>query len=170
MRDSLLPTDSLVISQPMRFSGSTATFILFFSSPELDSHLNFICGNVGDSLAFRSSRNEDCELDITLLTEEHRPGANEKEKERIEKAGGFVHKGRVDGVLAVSRSFGDLMYKKYPKEEEGEEEDLVVCSPSQTFPSPISIEDEFIIIASDGLWDSIQRFLSIFFTQNYVCF
>jgi serine/threonine protein phosphatase PrpC len=33
------------------------------------------------------------------------------EKERVEKAGGFIHAGRVNGVLAISRTLGDREFK-----------------------------------------------------------
>ena len=42
---------------------------------------------------------------------------NPVETSRIECAGGWVQNGRVNGVLGVSRSFGDIMFKSYdPKE------------------------------------------------------
>jgi protein phosphatase PTC1 len=38
---------------------------------------------------------------------------DDEEKARIEAAGGFVLRNRVMGVLAVARSFGDFVLKKY---------------------------------------------------------
>jgi serine/threonine protein phosphatase PrpC len=43
---------------------------------------------------------------------DHSP-KNPLEAERIAAAGGWVTNGRVNGVLGVSRSFGDIMYKSY---------------------------------------------------------
>src|SRR3989338_8161357 len=41
------------------------------------------------------------------LSEDHKP-SNKEEKQRIEKNGGIVSLGRVNGALAVSRAFGDF--------------------------------------------------------------
>jgi len=46
----------------------------------------------------------------TRLCRRHRP-VDELEKRRIEAAGGVVKKGRVFGMLGVSRAFGDLDLK-----------------------------------------------------------
>jgi serine/threonine protein phosphatase PrpC len=48
----------------------------------------------------------------TRLTKDHRTDDPE-EVQRIEKAGGFMFKGRVLGVLAVTRSLGDHCMKEY---------------------------------------------------------
>lgn len=45
------------------------------------------------------------------MSEDHKPD-NIGEKTRIEKAGGFVSDGRVNGNLNLSRAMGDLEYKK----------------------------------------------------------
>lgn len=47
---------------------------------------------------------------------DHSP-KNPQEQERIAAAGGWVTNGRVNGVLGVSRSFGDIMYKSFSPEE-----------------------------------------------------
>jgi len=56
-------------------------------------------------------------------------------------AGGFVMGGRVNGVLAVTRSLGDSSMKEF-----------VVGSPYTT-ETELGDEDEFLILACDGLWD-----------------
>ena len=68
------------------------------------------------------------------------------EVSRIAKAGGFVNNGRVMGVLAVARAFGDASLKT------PEVSKAVTAEPEITSFRPL-LEDEFIIIATDGLWD-----------------
>jgi protein phosphatase 2C family protein 2/3 len=45
------------------------------------------------------------------MSHDHKP-TNTLEKMRIEKAGGYVEDNRVNGVIALSRAFGDLEYKQ----------------------------------------------------------
>ena len=66
-------------------------------------------GNSGDSRAIVGLR-EGSSIKGLQLSEDHKPD-NIEEKQRIEKAGGFVEEGRVKGVLNLSRSLGDLEYK-----------------------------------------------------------
>ncbi|KHC84326.1 protein phosphatase [Candida albicans P78042] len=63
---------------------------------------------------------------------------------RIEDNGGLVLKNRVNGVLAVTRSLGDTYMKS-----------LVIGVPFTT-ATEITADDEFIIIACDGLWDVVS--------------
>lgn len=66
------------------------------------------------------------------------------EMNRIRDSGGLVMKNRVNGVLAVTRSLGDTYMKE-----------LVVGKPFTT-STEISLYDEFMILACDGLWDVIS--------------
>lgn len=45
-----------------------------------------------------------------LLSDDHKP-TNPDEKDRITRAGGFVQNGRVNGILSLSRAFGDFAFK-----------------------------------------------------------
>lgn len=99
--------------------------------------------NAGDSRAvvFRKGVAE-------AVTNDHKPD-NEKEKERIIKAQGWISQGRVKGNLNLSRSIGDLAYKdnKYLRPEE-----KIITS----YPDVCKIENkdvDFIVIACDGIWD-----------------
>lgn len=74
------------------------------------------------------------------LSYDHK-GSDKREAKRIMDAGGFVMSGRVNGVLAVTRSLGDSSMKEF-----------VVGSPYTT-ETELSDEDEFLILACDGLWD-----------------
>ncbi|KDR75906.1 hypothetical protein GALMADRAFT_248684 [Galerina marginata CBS 339.88] len=76
------------------------------------------------------------------LTYDHK-GSDKQEAKRITDAGGFVMSGRVNGVLAVTRSLGDSSMKEF-----------VVGSPYTT-ETELCEEDELLILACDGLWDVI---------------
>ncbi|CDK28627.1 unnamed protein product [Kuraishia capsulata CBS 1993] len=91
--------------------------------------------NVGDARLVLSRNGK-----AVRLSYDHK-GSDPVESYRISKAGGVVIKGRVNGILAVTRSLGD----KYMK-------NLVIGNPYTT-ATEITEEDEFLIIACDGLWD-----------------
>jgi len=74
------------------------------------------------------------------LTYDHK-GADRQEAKRIQDAGGFVLNNRVNGVLAVTRSLGDSSMKEF-----------VVGAPYTT-ETHLTANDEFLILACDGLWD-----------------
>jgi len=77
------------------------------------------------------------------LTYDHK-GSDKQEAKRITDAGGFMMSGRVNGVLAVTRSLGDSSMKEF-----------VVGSPYTT-ETELCEDDEFLILACDGLWDVID--------------
>ncbi|KAG8341743.1 putative Protein phosphatase 2C Stage II sporulation protein E (SpoIIE) [Trypanosoma vivax] len=80
-------------------SGSTGTFCMITRDYQVT-----VC-NVGDSRTIISRGGK-----LLFVTEDHKPNSN-TEKNRIEASGGCVISGRVDGDLAVSRSFGDISFK-----------------------------------------------------------
>lgn len=75
------------------------------------------------------------------LSYDHK-GSDVSEGQRVQQAGGTILNNRVNGVLAVTRALGDAYMK-----------DLVTGHPYTTETVLIPGEDEFIILACDGLWD-----------------
>ncbi|KAL2429506.1 Protein phosphatase 2C-like protein 1 [Exophiala dermatitidis] len=75
------------------------------------------------------------------LSYDHK-GMDENEGRRISKAGGLILNNRVNGVLAVTRALGDSYLK-----------DLVTGHPYTTETVIQPEQDEFLILACDGLWD-----------------
>lgn len=63
---------------------------------------------------------------------------------RIRNSGGLIMKNRVNGVLAVTRSLGDSYMK-----------DLVIGNPFTT-STEITADDDFMILACDGVWDVLS--------------
>lgn len=122
-------------------AGSTA--IMLFMEGD-----NVFLVNLGDSRGILIDSNKT----ILLETKDHKPNDPEEIK-RIEAAGGkilFYGTFRIDGILAVSRAFGDF----YLKEKE---------------PYKVSIEPDiyhyrikenqgsiYAVLASDGVWDVIK--------------
>jgi protein phosphatase 1B len=89
-----------------------------------------------------------------LVTLDHKP-SNDPERERIQNAGGSVVIQRVNGSLAVSRALGDFEYKNV--EGKGPTEQLVSPEP-EFFIKPILPEqDEFLVLACDGVWDVMSN-------------
>ncbi|KAI8168551.1 Protein phosphatase 2C-like protein 2 [Colletotrichum sp. SAR 10_70] len=72
------------------------------------------------------------------------------EKSRITAAGGFVDFGRVNGNLALSRAIGDFEFKK--SAELSPEAQIVTAFPDVEVHE-ITDDDEFLVIACDGIWD-----------------
>ena len=128
-------------SGQVNYSGSTATVCLVIG-PKV-----WIAW-VGDSRAVlaRAGRAVD-------LSTDHMPTV-QSETERIHRAGGSVVRGRVQGVLGVSRAFGDIEFKTLKEKSWGGafSGDLVSVEP-EVHSQMLVPEDEFIIIASDGLYD-----------------
>ncbi|XP_030627498.1 protein phosphatase 1B [Chanos chanos] len=123
-------------------SGSTAVAVLL--SPE---HLYFI--NCGDSRALLCRNGHVC-----FSTLDHKP-CNPREKERIQNAGGSVMIQRVNGSLAVSRALGDYDYKCV--EGKGPTEQLVSPEPEVFEIVRSEAEDEFVVLACDGIWDVMSN-------------
>ncbi|KAI5650448.1 hypothetical protein M9H77_36453 [Catharanthus roseus] len=100
-----------------------------------------LVANVGDSRVVACRAGSAIPLSI-----DHKPDRSD-ERERIEQAGGFIiwaGTWRVGGVLAVSRAFGDKLLKPYVvAEPEIQEEEIDGV--------------DFIIIASDGLWNVLSN-------------
>lgn len=88
---------------------------------------------------------------------DHKP-EDEDEKKRIESAGGRVTlDGRVNGGLNLSRALGDHTYKK--NKELGLENQMISSLPDiKTLD--LEESDEFMILACDGIWNSMTRYLN----------
>ena len=91
------------------------------------------------------------------LTRPHR--LTDAEAARVADAGGWVtgsETRRLNGVLAVARAFGDIEYKLWKARawKKSFAADLVTCEPA-TLHVPLTRDDEFVVVASDGLWDVI---------------
>ncbi|CAN8265081.1 unnamed protein product [Cochlearia groenlandica] len=114
-----------------RDAGSTASTAILVGD-------RLLVANVGDSRAVICRGGN-----AFAVSRDHKPDQSD-ERERIENAGGFVMWAgtwRVGGVLAVSRAFGDRLLKQY-----------VVADP-EIQEEKIDDSLEFLILASDGLWD-----------------
>lgn len=79
------------------------------------------------------------------------------EQDRIKSQGGYIVFGRVLGRLAVTRAFGDFECKQIMvKDEEKEEKTMrnfVLNEPEIRVTDIDRFRDDFIILASDGLYD-----------------
>jgi protein phosphatase 1L len=104
---------------------------------------NLVVSNAGDCRAVVSERGI-----AQALTSDHRP-SREDERNRIQTLGGYVDLcngvWRVQGSLAVTRGFGDRSLKQW-----------IVAEP-ETKIVKIKPEHEFLILASDGLWDKVSN-------------
>ncbi|XP_073131746.1 probable protein phosphatase 2C 8 [Henckelia pumila] len=111
--------------------GSTALVVLVGKE-------EVVVANCGDSRAVL------CRSGAAVpLSKDHKPDRPD-EKQRIEAAGGNIlnwNGWRVQGVLATSRSLGDYSLKPY------------VISEPEVMVTKRTESDDFLIIATDGLWD-----------------
>ncbi|KAE8077669.1 hypothetical protein FH972_016212 [Carpinus fangiana] len=155
-------------------SGSTATVMFIGNDMLFISH-------VGDSCVVLSRSGK-----VEVLTNPHRPyGSNKaslQEIKRVRDAGGWINNGRICGDIAVARAFGDMRFKTKKNEmlKKGVAEgkwsekfvsrvqfnaDLVVASPD-IFQAALGSDVEFVLLASDGLWDYMNSSDAVTFVRN----
>ncbi|KAF9429903.1 Protein phosphatase 2C 2 [Podila epigama] len=75
------------------------------------------------------------------------------ESRRIVAAGGFVEYGRVNGSLALSRALGDFEFKM--NATLGPDDQIVTANPV-IVEHKLTEEDEFLVLACDGIWDCMS--------------
>lgn len=120
--------------------GTTASVVYITKETDIisGSKKNLYCANVGDSRIIILQSNG-----AKKISYDHR--CNDiNEINRIKQAGGIIFNCRVFGQLALTRAIGDHSLKKYG----------VIATP---FTNKITLDDKdkFVIIASDGVWDSL---------------
>lgn len=130
LRDAYLVVDSHLLERYIR-SGTTAAHFYIMED-------RFIAANAGDTRVIIGT-----EGNVTVLTVDHKPNLS-GETGRIEDLGGEVTRigtPRVQGILAVSRSLGDLHLKPY-----------VIAEP-RVAEGYLGKENDYAVLACDGVWD-----------------
>ncbi|KAL4541917.1 hypothetical protein Ndes2526B_g06412 [Nannochloris sp. 'desiccata'] len=158
------------------YCGCTATTALIRSD-------RVIVANVGDSRAVLCRKGNA----MDLSTEHRVYGKGQSvltETERVEAVGGWIDDGRVCGILAVSRAFGDPDFKAPNLERmlhNGVEDgywdenfaktinfsgDPVTSEPDVLEMSIEQGSDEFLVLATDGLWDVLSSQEAVAMIRN----
>lgn len=160
IKTAYLRTDKEFISpKSAPQSGSTAATVILMGR-------RLFAANVGDSRVVLCRGGGQC----VELTSDHKPSRPD-EAARVRAAGGFILHKRVMGELAITRAFGDKSFKMgikamlEPDEEGGDSngtmnEDMtkdltapLVSSEPEIASMVLSHNDEFLLLACDGLFD-----------------
>ena len=117
--------------------GSTACIVYITRE---NSKKCFYCANIGDTRCVLINKNG-----VKRISYDDR-AIDKIENERVKSSGGIIFGGRVYGQLMLTRAFGDSGLKKYG----------VICMPHIN-KVDINLDDKYIIIASDGVWDVLNE-------------
>ena len=150
--------------------GSTGTLVHIVKN-NFSDELVVYSANVGDSRASLISPEH-----IIRLSYDHRT-SDEKEKKRILESGMDIIDDRICGTLMLTRIFGNYEYKEEHEEKNNDinNNNGLICEP---FISKINIdsniENQFLIIASDGIWDilteeDIQKIIQKYQDTQKIC-
>ncbi|KAI0304431.1 phosphatase 2C-like domain-containing protein, partial [Multifurca ochricompacta] len=144
MRRAFLGTDEDMLADPAYTrdpSGCTAVTALVTRDNRI------FVANAGDSRGVLSIKGE-----VKPLSFDHKPG-NESERKRILAAGGYIEYGRVNGNLALARALGDFEFKK--NYSLTPDKQIITSNPDVTVHD-ITEDDEFFVLACDGIWDCLN--------------
>lgn len=142
-----------------------------------------VVANVGDSRAVLGRNGKAVDL-----SSEHRPyGRDQTAKEeaaRIEKTGAWLRDGRVMGILAVTRAFGDIEFKRNIEQllvdgvldgvwtKEFAKKQNITSPPVVPMPDVMDLatteQDEFVIVASDGLWEVFSSAQAVQYVRRHL--
>lgn len=151
-------------------SGSTATCVILSPSSADTGKIHAIVAHVGDCRLVLSLRNHK----VVEVTNDHRLALAE-ERDRILRLGGRVVNNRVNGVMAITRAFGDLEFKGLLSKRDANDSSMSII-PTTVQQNPFQKEEEkvptlltarpdihtleldpkvheFLLLACDGLWD-----------------
>jgi serine/threonine protein phosphatase PrpC len=149
------------------FNAQAPTKFGMFSTPDQVGSTAVVCcvdervintANAGDSRAVicRNGKAVD-------LSKDHKP-LLKTEYDRIVKAGGWVgDEERVNDDLALSRALGDLEYKKNKDALPSEQ---IISGTPDIYTHSRDAQDEFLIVACDGIWDAISSQNAVDFVRG----
>lgn len=122
--------------------GSTASLVCIVG-------VHIFCANVGDSRSILCKKGK--AVNLSLDHKASRPD----EVARIKNNDGKIEFGRVGAKLAITRAFGDFEFKAFV-DDEGQifRKNFITSEPEIRRYDYNPFEDEFILIASDGLFDN----------------
>ncbi|KAF7994515.1 hypothetical protein HCN44_003987 [Aphidius gifuensis] len=151
LNDEVLAADRLLVEaakKNMDVAGTTALIAIVENN-------KLIVANVGDSRGVMC----DNKGNAIPLSFDHKP-QQQRERQRINKAGGLVTFNgvwRVAGILATSRALGD-----YPLKDKK----LVIADPDILTFDLTDHDPMFIILATDGLWDTFTNEEAVAFVKE----
>ncbi|KAK3919032.1 Protein phosphatase 1L [Frankliniella fusca] len=151
LTDEVLAADYQLVEaakKTMDVAGTTALIAVMEGS-------RLIVANVGDSRGVMC----DSRGKAIPLSFDHKP-QQMRERKRIKEAGGFITFNgvwRVAGILATSRALGD-----YPLKDKK----LVIANPDILTFDLSNHKPQFIILASDGLWDTFSNEEAVAFVRE----
>ena len=134
--------------------GSTACVVLIIGN-------HIFCANIGDSRAVLSRNG--VAINLSLDHKASRPD----EVERIKANDGSIQYDRVGGRLAITRAFGDFEFKSIIDEDGQLVRKNFITPDPEIRRHDLDLDvDEFIIIASDGLFDMFSSQEAIDFIRE----
>ncbi|CAN8074039.1 unnamed protein product [Agarophyton chilense] len=109
--------------------------------------------NVGNSRAVLATKDG-----AQAITQEH-DGSNAEEVSRVTNAGGYFEDGKVNNLIPITRSIGDLELKDrkhitFPNRRMTE--DIIISVPD-IYQRKLSSRDEFLVMATAEVWENLSN-------------
>jgi serine/threonine protein phosphatase PrpC len=134
---AFLKVDEEIKNEVMSENAGSTAFVCFITFENSKKYL--YVANVGDTRAVMVSKSG-----VKRLSYDHKC-TDTTEEARVKSSGGIIFNGRVFGQLILSRALGDHSLKK-----------CGVISTPFVSKHLITESDQYIIMASDGVWDVIK--------------
>lgn len=136
-------TDRNMLSSGIHTSGCTACCCLL---QEETSSRSIYTAHLGDARAVICRGG----LAVRLTSMSDHKATDPAEAKRVIEAGGSIFNERVNGMLAISRAFGDHQLKAPALPND------VVSNVPDITSTELTDQDMFVIVACDGLWDVVE--------------
>ena len=145
LKNAFLGTDEDILAEPTQTSKSSESGCTAVAALLTYDNKIYVA-NAGDSRSVLGVKGQ-----AEPLSFDHKP-ENVDERARIRSAGGYLERNRVNGNLALSRALGDFQFKK--NSSLGPQAQIITANPDVTCHE-IMEDDEFFVLACDGIWDCL---------------